>query len=73
MNEWIPIKDKPTIGAEVLFIEDTGEMHIGKFEEDERPEDEIFRYSFLCENESYTTGYSMNFITHWMPLPEPPK
>ena len=73
MNEWIPIKDKPKVGAEVLFVEDTGEMHIGEFQEDESSEEEIFRYSFCCDYESFKTCYSMNFITHWMPLPEPPK
>ena len=73
MNEWMPIKDKPKVGAEVLFIEETGKMHTGKLEEDENPDEEIFRYSFHCEYETFTVGFSLNFITHWMPLPEPPK
>lgn len=58
--EWISVKDKlPLLYDRVLCLYETGTMEVS------------FRVSKkgFCYEEFKTTGK----VTHWMPLPEPPK
>lgn len=60
MSKWIHCKIKlPNSLTEVLVMCNRGNMFV----------------AFLEDNEWYLgyAGYNLSHITHWMPLPEPPK
>ena len=61
MSEWQPIETAPKDGCLYLLCTDTGVMFVGKY----RKHLEMW----VCQDgaERYRT------VTHWMPLPEPPK
>lgn len=68
MSEWISVNDRmPPRDTDVLvFI--WGGCSVGRF--DKRPVTLEDRWEF----EDYNLyGEEMNAVTHWMPLPEPPK
>lgn len=59
MNEWISIKDKlPKENMYVLVCLDTKHVSIDRY---------VNKHGFKC------FGWYENSITHWMPLPKPPK
>lgn len=64
MPNWISIKEKlPTPMEDVLFLNINNTMFIGCLE----PDEELIRPARKGE---YTEIIG---VTHWMPLPEPPK
>lgn len=73
-KEWISIEDRlPDCeqGAEseaVLFITKQGFMYTGYYGCGGIYHDRYFR-----EYKNSTEGYDISNVTHWMPLPEPPK
>lgn len=72
--EWISVRERlPDCeqGAEseaVLFITKQGFMYTGYFGCGGIYHDRYFR-----EYKNSTEGYDISNVTHWMPLPEPPK
>lgn len=59
MNEWISVKDQmPVDGVYALTFGGFESMQIAEFSHGEWWDD---------------TGYKAGNVTHWMPLPEPPK
>lgn len=72
--EWISVEERlPDCeqGAEseaVLFITKQGFMYTGYFGCGGIYHDRYFR-----EYKNSTEGYDISNVTHWMPLPEPPK
>ena len=73
-SEWISVKDRlPDCeqGAEseaVLFITKQGFMYTGYY-----GCGGIFHDRYFREFKNATEGYDISNVTHWMPLPEPPK
>ena len=62
MSEWISVdKGSPEYDVYCLLIDD-GRMHIGY----KRPS----KFSFVYKR---SDGQLLHEVTHWMPLPEPPK
>lgn len=68
MSEWISVKDKmPPRDTDVLvFI--WGGCSVGRF--DKGPDGLETRWEF---EDYYLYKDEMNAVTHWMPLPEPPR
>lgn len=63
--EWISVKDRLPENGEVIAFAETGcEYLIGVLDESEYVGDGV-----CC----YGDGVMMMCVTHWMPLPEPPK
>ena len=61
-NEWISVKDRlPESRDFVLGYMIFGEYRTLKWKNDTQRWDGLLLY------------YSMDFVTHWMPLPQPPK
>lgn len=68
MSKWISVKDKLPDNEEVFLVY-RGES---KYPEIELAYWNLNRKRFeYYDNEYY--GYGIDDITHWMPLPEPPK
>ena len=68
VQEWISVKDRlPEKGTEVLAFDHYGRPLIAKLVENYYFSDGVSWYDRL----GYYLG--MSIITHWMPLPEPPK
>ena len=73
MSEWVSVKDRlPMFGCEVLVVNDDGKCSVAV-----RTEESIH---MMCWQIKYTVYDSdcwddddCGVITHWMPLPEPPK
>ena len=66
VNEWINVKDRlPEIGKEVLVCYDFGRMMVTALDGYWGTERLFWKY-----NNWITNPIS---VTHWMPLPEPPK
>jgi hypothetical protein len=66
MAEWISVKDRlPNKDTEVLCCSVRGDLFIGKYLEAIYTEDV---YVFVDTNR-----WDARSVTHWMPLPEPPK
>ena len=68
MSEWISVEDRlpGETRAEVLFfVSELNQAEIGKFNESTGKWIVPYRESY------YQNGF--NYVTHWMPLPEPPK
>jgi hypothetical protein len=64
MNEWIAMKDrKPRQGQRVIYYFDEVGMHIGKYRRTPDGGD-CFSHGFC---------FLTNDVTHWMPVPKPPK
>lgn len=60
MNDWISVNDRlPDEGVEILYYFEITGVSVGMFE---RPNIFYGRSGFLTGD-----------VTHWMPLPEPPK
>lgn len=64
MSEWISVKERlPEIGVSVLALDRFGNIHN--------------RYMYRCGDggAAWTAEHlvSREDVTHWMPLPEPPK
>ena len=74
VQEWISVKDRLPDNKEhdwvlAQVVEDNGYMHIPRVMEYRQPKNDWFEdtYGWLSEyNGTFT-------VTHWMPLPEPPK
>ena len=63
VREWIPFDDiKPKDGQSVLGITTEGEMEVYQFDAEWK--------HCLCKYGGHVKTFN---ITHWMPLPEPPK
>lgn len=63
VQEWIPFDDvKPKDGESVLGITTEGEMEVYQFDANWQ--------TCLCQ---YDGNVKVFNITHWMPLPQPPK
>lgn len=72
MSEWQPIETAPKDGTRILAYGKHG------FDVDERKWATVIwqEYSkgFVCDpNEATEYDPEVSIITHWMPLPEPPK
>ena len=63
MSEWISVKDRlPECGEVIAFSNQYEDYLIGCL------------FEFECEDVvCYSDGCEMYHVTHWMPLPEPPK
>ena len=70
MSEWISVKDRlPEIGVEVLICDvscSNGYRDIWSLERDEV-------YDDIGWNDKNGDWYYLDDVTHWMPLPKPPK
>lgn len=69
-QKWIPVTERLPDGEdEVLMSTEHGGQVVGYYDSKRREwlswSDEYFEYYGLCGN--------MGKVTHWMPLPEPPK
>lgn len=74
VQEWISVKDKLPDNKEydwvlAQVVEDNGFMHIPTVMEYRQSKDDWFEetYGWISEHNGAFT------VTHWMPLPEPPK
>ena len=74
VQEWIPVADRLPDNKEddwvlAQVVEDNGFMHIPKVMEYRQPKNDWFEetYGWISEHNGLFT------VTHWMPLPEPPK
>ena len=66
---WISVKDRfPERDVDVLTYFRWGAFKIGRFDKD--PDSLEYRWKF---EDSNLYGDDMQDVTHWMPLPEPPK
>lgn len=63
-NQWISVKDRlPELGQKVIAVfQDSG----GSIADQARYRDDMFDFSGWC-------NVQMESVTHWMPLPAPPK
>lgn len=71
-SEWISVKDQlPEVGDHCLFLIPTSIPYVvaGFVEES----DYRFQDCSVCDQYGDCIGYSADCISHWMPLPEPPK
>ena len=73
-NEWISVKDRLPDNKEhdwvlAQVVEDNGFMHIPKVMEYRQQKNDWYEetYGWISEHDGAFT------VTHWMPLPEPPK
>jgi hypothetical protein len=61
MSEWIDIRDRlPSEMENCLIINTVGDIAVGWFEESD----------FECWDDRF---HNHRLVTHWMPLPKPPK
>ena len=74
VQEWIPVKDRLPDNKEhdwvlAQVVEDNGYMHIPRVMEYRQAKDDWFEetYGWLSEHNGLFS------VTHWMPLPNPPK
>ena len=74
VQEWIPVDDRLPENDEndwvlAQVVEDNGYMHIPRVMEYRQAKDDWFEetYGWLSEHNGVFT------VTHWMPLPKPPK
>ncbi len=74
VQEWISVKDRLPDNQEhdwvlAQVVEDSGFMHISKVMEYRQQRNDWFEetYGWLSEHNGAFT------VTHWMPLPQPPK
>ena len=74
VQEWISVKDRLPDNKEhdwvlAQVVEDNGYMHIPRVMEYRQAKDDWFEetYGWLSEHNGVFT------VTHWMPLPPPPK
>lgn len=78
MSEWVSVKDeRPLVGQPILMLIPTGVDYMcagfvyeRQLEDDE---DECLYAEALADQYGDDIGYSIECMTHWMPLPEPPK
>jgi hypothetical protein len=64
---WISVKDKlPELGESVLLIDAYESQYVGWLHEFTTSSSIHWQYSYCC-------GCAATSVTHWMPLPEPPK
>ena len=78
MDEWIDVKEKmPSVGVQILMLIPTGIEYVcaGFVYERQLEDDEgcCLYVSALADQYGDDIGYSIECMTHWMPLPEPPK
>lgn len=66
MSEWRPIETAPKDGTRILCGWPNG-VGFGSF--DWVPWSATYELGMGHDSDQYNTG----FVTHWMPLPEPPK
>lgn len=67
---WISMKDKkPMEGQKVIYYFSICGINIGKYNHIKATEDDPEDYDCFMG----TAGFLCNDVTHWMPLPEPPK
>ena len=66
MNQnWISITEKlPEVYKDAIFVTTNGEILIACYFKDE------YGYGYI---ESELNSYCISDVTHWMPLPQPPK
>lgn len=66
MSEWISVKDRLPDKEDLFLISygESREITIGLWN---------FRNNRFEETEIEWFGYEITGVTHWMPLPEPPK
>ena len=73
MSEWISVKDRlPKRDANVMCITPTRWIHIGRYQGD-KFENAIFFRRWGYDKKIGAERYIPTEVTHWMPLPEPPK
>lgn len=66
MSEWISVEERlPEQSVEVLVYDFVDSMDVMFLEVDDDG------YRFWADDNGYE--YSIHDVTHWMPLPEPPK
>lgn len=59
--KWISVKDRlPRVLAQTLLYTNDGRMHVGQ-------------YNDLVGSFMFANAHLAGRVTHWMPLPEPPK
>lgn len=75
--EWIPVCERwPEYGEHVLMLIPTGINYVvaGFISCDEQEdEDGPFHTCSLCDQYGDDIGYSIECLSHWMPLPAPPE
>ena len=73
---WTSVKDiKPGVGDPILMLIPTGINFVcsGSVSERQLEDDEgEFSELFLADQYGDDIGYSLECLTHWMPMPEPP-
>jgi hypothetical protein len=76
---WISVKDRlPELGERVLVIDKYGEIEIGNYSSFRN--EQYYTYN-PTESKEENRGWENDWccsqdiedVTHWMPLPEPPK
>lgn len=68
VNERLPDCEQGAESEAVLFITKQGFMYTGYY-----GCGGIYRDRYFIEYKNSTEGYDISSVTHWMPLPEPPK
>ena len=60
VHEWISVKDRlPDVGRDVLFVRENKSYGVGAYSD-----------TYL---DFFSGQFPVKGVTHWMPLPEPPK
>lgn len=74
MTEWKPIETAPKDRAEILASSPYGDLSIVRWDERAGKWVGMCEGSLVVETEGdWGTEYRYPFVTHWMPLPEPPR
>lgn len=66
MSEWQPIDTAPKDGSDILVVSESAEFKIIFWSEDDGED------GCWCDP-LYFIGEETETLTHWMPLPEPPR
>ena len=77
MDNWISVKDRlPECEKEVLIVTDNGIITTAMYEDGKMSTDDSawnwWEYRYYNSDDVYNNCVD-DKVTHWMPLPEPPK
>ena len=70
MSEWISVEDELPKNDLVLIINELGDITVGSHEI--KHDGACWRVGNDCVSWDYDFNYEF-YVTHWQPLPEPPK
>lgn len=72
MSEWISVEDDmPIYGDPVLIVGNGVTQHVTYMRDGADDEPDWFEPYFFDHDDDFKVD--LNKVTHWMPLPEPPK